>query len=596
MLLVCAELLSRSLAPSIYGHEYLKKAILLMLLGGREVTLENGTHLRGDINILMVGDPSTAKSQMLRFVLNIAPLAVNTTGRGSSGVGLTAAVTTDSETRERRLEAGAMVLADRGVVCIDEFDKMSDADRVAIHEVMEQQTVTIAKASIHATLNARCSVIAAANPVYGSYDKTSTPQKNVGLPDSLLSRFDLLFIVLDELDRKRDTAIANHVLRMHRYERPGHEGQPVPLDNMGQEKDDEDEKDEAEATQVFEDFNPLLHAGAAEAMGMNADGGRRRGRRGRKKERPQLLTIDFIKKFVHYAKHRSSPKLTDDARELIANEYNQLRMKSDIKTMPITARCLETIIRISTAHAKSRLSDSVTVDDVQAAMAVLKFAMYHEAEPIKKASKTKRGEREDGPGDDDDDDSSVSASRSRSASTRRSTSSSRTPAKRARRSASSSPRKGESDSDADMSGAGSGSGSGSGSQTPQRRSPRRSGGAGGAGAGADTPSKVDVPMDGDDASSVGGASATSDTSMHLDQLPSVAVDTTSSRYATFRLVVGRLFRSTRKQALSVNAILEAANQKFGDGDKLTMSEAHAMCTALEQENRIMYRSGIAHQI
>ncbi|KAI9250852.1 MCM2/3/5 family-domain-containing protein [Helicostylum pulchrum] len=367
------KILSESLAPSIWGHEYIKKAVLMMLLGGVEKNLENGTHIRGDINMLMVGDPSTAKSQILRYVLNIAPLAIATTGRGSSGVGLTAAVTTDKETGERRLEAGAMVLADRGVVCIDEFDKMSDVDRVAIHEVMEQQTVTIAKAGIHTSLNARCSVVAAANPIYGMYDLTKDPAKNIALPDSLLSRFDLLFIVTDSLDETRDRQISEHVLRMHRYVQPGaEEGAPITeaVDDIMGEEPEEDH----DAEEIYEKYNPNLHAGV--------------------KRSTRILKSSFIKKYIYYVKNIVKPVLTKRATDRIIKEYTSLRNSKEDdpnrkKTAPITARTLETLIRLSSSHAKARLSNTIEEKDAKVAAEVLRFAMFQEVIRVKKTKRRK---------------------------------------------------------------------------------------------------------------------------------------------------------------------------------------------------------------
>ncbi|KAL7926340.1 MCM domain-containing protein [Trichoderma austrokoningii] len=364
-------LLSQSLAPSIYGHDYVKKAILLMLLGGVEKNLENGTHLRGDINILMVGDPSTAKSQLLRFVLNTAPLAIATTGRGSSGVGLTAAVTTDKETGERKLEAGAMVMADRGVVCIDEFDKMSDIDRVAIHEVMEQQTVTIAKAGIHTSLNARCSVIAAANPIFGQYDPHKDPHRNIALPDSLLSRFDLLFVVTDDIEDARDRQVSEHVLRMHRYRQVGsEEGAPVReqvSQSLGVSANTQ--AGSQQSTDVYEKYDAMLHAGVTRTLGRGSN------------KKTEILSIPFMKKYIQYAK-RIKPVLTQEASDRIADIYVGLRNDemegNQRRTSPLTVRSLETIIRLATAHAKSRLSSRVEERDAVAAEGILRFALFKE--------------------------------------------------------------------------------------------------------------------------------------------------------------------------------------------------------------------------
>lgn len=385
--------LSESLAPSICGHEYIKKAILLLLLGGAEKNLPNGTHIRGDINLLMVGDPSTAKSQLLRFVLGTAPLAIATTGRGSSGVGLTAAVTTDRDTGERRLEAGAMVLADRGVVCIDEFDKMSDIDRVAIHEVMEQQTVTIAKAGIHTSLNARCSVVAAANPIYGQYDIHKDPHKNIALPDSLLSRFDLLFIVTDDVDEKRDRQIADHVLRIHRYLPPGVEEGTPSQDNLSQPLSVEGPSsvpvDSDADSSPYEKFDPLLHIGVTAS---NA-GRKTRSQTAAQVAQTQVLKLSFVKKYIQYAKSKAAPVLTKGAADHIVQVYATLRNEimegNNKRTSPLTARTLETLIRLATAHAKARLSVKVEQQDAKQAEEIMRFALFKEVPKRQRRKKRK---------------------------------------------------------------------------------------------------------------------------------------------------------------------------------------------------------------
>lgn len=204
------------IAPSIYGNQDIKKAIACLLLGGSKKILPDGMKLRGDINVLLLGDPGTAKSQLLKFVDKVAPIAIYTSGKGSSAAGLTASVQRDHSTREFYLEGGAMVLADGGVVCIDEFDKMRDEDRVAIHEAMEQQTISIAKAGITTILNARTSVLAAANPIFGRYDDLKTPGENIDFQTTILSRFDMIFIVKDNHDRSRDETIARHVMGIHK--------------------------------------------------------------------------------------------------------------------------------------------------------------------------------------------------------------------------------------------------------------------------------------------------------------------------------------------------------------------------------------------
>ncbi|CDP12477.1 unnamed protein product [Coffea canephora] len=322
------------------------------MLGGTKNNLKNGTHLRE------LANQSVGKSQLLRAIMNIAPLAISTTSQGYSGVGLhlqlllikKQVIHSYAIINFIKLEADAMVLADREVVCIDKFDKMNDQDCVAIHEVMQQQIVTIAKAGIHASLNAQCSVVAAANPIYGTYHCSLTTTKNIGLLNSLLSPFDLLFIVLDQMEPGIDRHISEHVLRMHSF--------------CTQYK--RDDEGDANST-VFVKYNPMLYG----------------TKTSRKRE---TLTIDFLKKYIHYAKHRIQPELTDKVSDQIATAYYaELRStssnaKTKAGTLPITARTLETIVHLSTAPKieVKKPDKSILKADVDAALQVLNFAIYHQ--------------------------------------------------------------------------------------------------------------------------------------------------------------------------------------------------------------------------
>ncbi|MCD6536145.1 MAG: minichromosome maintenance protein MCM [Thaumarchaeota archaeon] len=292
--------LVESIAPSIHGLEHIKKAVMLLLFGGRTKQYPDGTKVRGDIHVLLVGDPGTGKSQLLKYVAMMAPRGIYTSGRGSTAAGLTAAVVRD-KTGGMMLEAGALVLADMGVACIDEIDKMRPEDRVAIHEAMAQQTISIAKGGIVATLNARTSILAAANPVLGRYDPYRSFTDNVDLPITILSRFDLIFVLRDEPQKERDEKLAEHILGL-----------------------------QSKSTAVT---SPPI--------------------------KPEIL-----RKYIAYAK-RIQPELTPSAAKLIKDFYLQMRsIYQQTSTVTITARQLESLIRLAEARARAALREYVTEEDV----------------------------------------------------------------------------------------------------------------------------------------------------------------------------------------------------------------------------------------
>ncbi len=307
------EKLAKSITPSVWGYEEIKKSLVLQLFGGVKKTHIDGQRSRGDIHILLIGDPGVAKSVTLSFMAEISPKGRYVVGKSASGAGLTATVVRDEYLRGWSLEAGAMVLANKGLVCIDELEKMDPQDRSAMHEAMEQQTITISKANVQATLRAETSVLAAANPKFGRFDPYQSVAQQIDLPPTLINRFDVIFTLRDIPDREKDKQIANHVLHEHLKEGKG-----------------------------------------------------------------MLIPRELFRKYVAYAKQRIHPVISKEAAEEIEHFYVDLRNKpvsseSALRPIPISARQLQALIRMSEASAKLRLSNEVSKEDAKRSIELVKY-------------------------------------------------------------------------------------------------------------------------------------------------------------------------------------------------------------------------------
>ncbi len=320
----------QSIAPTIYGLDTEKDALVLQLFGGIAKEMPDGTRTRGDIHMLLVGDPGTAKSQMLSYMSKLAPRSVFASGKASSAAGLTAAAVRDEFGEGQwTLEAGALVLADKGLACIDEIDKMEETDRSSLHQAMEQQEISVAKAGINATLKARCAVLAAANPKLGRFDEFQSIHEQINMPPALLSRFDLIFSILDKPNRKTDTVLADHILHSHKGGEI-HEHLKKTTDELFTK-----EQEDALMKHIIPVFVP-----------------------------------EFLRKYVAYAKRRVFPVLSDDALIILQNYYVDFRGSSQ-DSVPFTPRQLEAFVRLAEASARIRLSQEATVEDAKRAIGII---------------------------------------------------------------------------------------------------------------------------------------------------------------------------------------------------------------------------------